>query len=495
MIRDFPTVTKWHLSALQTTGAISIALASMGSFDGRVVMQNNQVAGTWQLTETNPVLVSKIENGDGAKKLFFSLFGLGCGIAAYALREIKESQEEERAIQQANLREARSILEKVEREKLLMDADEELKAYAAIAEGKAIGKTAQTLGVDPSVLLGEPEQPPINVPAQAVNQALPMQQGVTTQQELSNVQPQTQSTEPQLPVIPAVVPQQVIHPVQAIQQATPIAPQKHYAIPGVELINADRFEDITEYPNIMIIAGKGDGKTTTVNYIFKFLSGKKVFASPKANRDDLPNYSAVFGYNPKTDLSGWYGDPTKLNALPARDITYLLNNPDEDRSMIDFAWGIYSEIMNRQAKGKSYYTSLGALRTFFDEASITYSTGFLDPFDVKNTKLKSAQQIISTANKTYAFDGRTQLMQGWFAAQTKSVAEIGMEGISETRDAMWFLYPGKKAQIRAEELKMPQLKMWLEQRDKQGYGAALIEKEGVIVQVLNLPTKEELMRM
>lgn len=492
-ISNFPRVSKWHITASQTVGVMSIAIASMGAFDGKVYLPNNQVAGSWQINQTNPVMVNKIENGNGDRKLLFSFLGIAVGIASVVLSEIKQAQDEELANQKFNMSKMREILNRVEHEKLLMDSEEELKAYQHVAEGKALGKTAQLLGVHPSELLPD-DQPAVNVPAQSVPQ-----QTYQQFQEAQSQQPVSQGNADGVPVasLLATQPIQVTQNSQAPQThqsvQLPQVQQKHYAVPGVELINADALENVDEYPNIMIVAGKGAGKTSTVRYIFRCVSGKKVFASHKALSRDVPKFDAVFGYNQTTGESAYFGHPKGFPFSNERDLTYHINQPSENKSMLDFIWALRRELENRQRKGEEYYKSLGHCRVFFDEASYCYSAGFDDPFDKKVAS--EVQQIISTTNRALAFDGRSQLIQVFFAAQSKTVKTIGMEGIAETRDAMWFLFPGKNAIIRAEELNRPDLRNWLEQRDRQGYGTALIEKEGVIIQALNLPTKAELEKM
>jgi hypothetical protein len=263
---------------------------------------------------------------------------------------------------------------------------------------------------------------------------------------------------------------------------------------GAKLIQCKDLNDVNKYPVVMLIAPPGSGKSATMGAIMQQLSGWKAIASPKPLNDKMQGmFDLVYGCDPETGRWLNWGNLTDTDCADHRDLSFQLHKAKKQGkqigSMLDFLWGCRRESMNRMqgtTENKVFW------RCFFDEASYTYTSGYNDPQDAKGAAEKATQTFISGINKDAFQNFRGQKVQYFLGAQVETVDSIGLNGFNGAKKEAWFLFPGMKAIAAAEKHGKNQLAQWLKRRVKAGLGVALLIKEGVFFEVLDLPPIAEL---
>lgn len=269
---------------------------------------------------------------------------------------------------------------------------------------------------------------------------------------------------------------------------------------GAILIDPAELNDNNKYPVVMVVAEQGAGKSVTLATIFEYLNGNKVLATPKKQDHENTNLASVydirFGYNNDLKQGRWIGhipdDITSpnwgdLDANDEHDLTwYLANKPGGD-SYINFVWAVRQESLNRQQHGMDSETKYW--RVFGDEWSQTFLGGFNDP-EKDNKIINKAKGYMRACIADSFMNFRGQKVQMWVGCQSESVEMIGMKGMAEARNVAWHLYPGTSAIEAAKKYKKDNLALYLMNRKNAGYGIALLEKNGVFFEVINLPTLE-----
>lgn len=372
----------------------------------------------------------------------------------------------------------------------LIEAETALELHKVITEENAIRQIQGT--VTPLAL---PQSAAIQTQVMPVQ---PAQELVTVQSPLEGISTLQNTAVQPAPAIPVnnvvVANQQVSNNVEAVQDISNKLPD------GAILIDPSALNDNNKYPVVMVVAEQGAGKSVTLATIFEYLTGNKVLATPKKQDHENTNLASVydicFGYNNDLKQGRWIGhlpdDITSpnggdLNADNEHDLTwYLANKPGGD-SYINFVWAVRQESLNRQQHGMNADTNYW--RVFGDEWSQTFLGGFNDP--EKETKVvNKAKGYMRSCIADGFMNFRGQKVQLWVGCQSESVEMIGMKGMSEARDIAWHLYPGKAAIEAAKKYKKDNLALWLMNRKNAGYGIALLEKNGVFFEVINLPTLE-----
>jgi hypothetical protein len=263
---------------------------------------------------------------------------------------------------------------------------------------------------------------------------------------------------------------------------------------GATLIDCKALNDVNKYPVVMLIAPPGSGKSATMGAIMEQLSGWKAIASPKPLNAKMQGmFDLVYGCDPETGRWLNWGNLEETNCADYRDLSFQLHKAKKDGkaigSMLDFLWGCRRESMNRMqgtTENKNHW------RCFFDEASYTYTSGYNNPQDARGQAEKATQTFISGINKDAFQNFRGQKIQYFLGAQVETVESIGLSGFNGAKKEAWFLFPGMKAIAAAEKHGKPQLAQWLKRRVKSGFGVALLIKEGVFFEVLDLPSIAEL---
>lgn len=379
----------------------------------------------------------------------------------------------------------------------LIEAETALELHKVITEENAIRQVQGT--VQPNLALPQSVVTTQVMPQQA--QMLPIQtpELVSTQSSLegiSTLQNTGVQPTPSTPVNTVVANniQQATANVSVVQDSSNKLPDGAILIDPSELNNNDK------YPVVMVVAEQGAGKSVTLATIFEYLTGNKVLATPKKQDHENSNLASVydirFGYNNDLKQGRWIGhipdDITSpnwgdLDADNEHDLTWYLNNKPGGDSYINFVWSVRQESLNRQQHGMDSDTKYW--RVFGDELSQTFGGGFNDP--QKDPKLiRQAKEYVSACIADAFMNFRGQRVQMWIGCQSESVEMIGMKGLSKARDVAWHLYPGKAAIEAAKKYKKDNLALWLMNRKNAGYGIALLEKNGVFFEVINLPTLE-----
>jgi hypothetical protein len=326
----------------------------------------------------------------------------------------------------------------------------------------------------------------------AVNQPA-LQQSTLTQPKFAALPPQETTVQQNTGSIPA--PTLPVNQVQGQIAATPQPVQsqpvtQNTGLPdGAILVEPSALNNIDRYPVIMTVAQQGAGKSVTMASIFEYLDGVKVLSTPKIQDHTNPNLRAVydlaFGFNPITNQGAWFGRFSHLEASDDRDLSWhLKHSRDSGASILDFVWAAGRESVNRQTKGMK--PDDRQWRVFFDEASYTYTTGYMDALDDGKDETK-AKKIIEVTNKSSIQNFRGQKIQMFFGAHSRTIEAIGVKGFAKAIDEVWFLHPGLNAISAANQFGKVQLANWLKRRVNEGYGIALLEKKGLEFQVVNLP--------
>lgn len=363
----------------------------------------------------------------------------------------------------------------------LIEAETALEAYKVVTEENAIRQMAGVVTPTPAIA-------PVSVPV--VNNPVVAQplQGITTIQNTAQ-QPAPAQPVAQVEVVPTVS-NEVVSPVRS--PAVSDRPQQMTQLPdGATLIEPSALNDVNKYPVMMVVAEQGAGKSVSIATIFEYLNGNKVLATPKIqdhqNQELAKVYDLRFGYNVDLKQGRWIGHVDDLNSLEECDLSYYLANKPEGSHYLDFVWATNRESHNRQQYGMD--SDANYWRVFGDEWSDIYTNGFLDPS--KTTKeIKQAKMYVEVCIKSAFFNFRGQRVQLFVGCQSETVDSIGAKGISAARDIAWHLYPGKAAIEAAKKYGKYNLSVWLQNRVNSGYGVALLEKNGVFYEVINLPTLE-----
>jgi len=262
---------------------------------------------------------------------------------------------------------------------------------------------------------------------------------------------------------------------------------------GAIAITPDALNDINKYPVVMVVAEQGSGKTVTVAAIFEKLEGHKVLATPKIydhrNAALAEIYNLKFGYDADRERGRYIGDTSNFDALESHDLTWYLTAKPEGSHYLDFVAATFRESTNRQQYGMS--ADAQHWRVFGDEWSDIYSNGFLDP-EKDRKEITKAKGHMEQCIKSAFFNFRGQKVQLFVGCQSETVESIGATGISTARDIAWHLYPGKAAIEIAVKFGKNGLSRYLSDKVRAGYGVALLEKNGITFEVLELPTLEYL---
>ena len=262
---------------------------------------------------------------------------------------------------------------------------------------------------------------------------------------------------------------------------------------GAIAITPDALNDINKYPVVMVVAEQGSGKTVTVASIFEKLEGHKVLATPKLhdhrNAALTEVYDLKFGYDTDREKGRYIGDTSNFDTLESHDLTWYLTEKPNGSHYLDFVAATFRESTNRQQYGMS--ADAQHWRVFGDEWSDIYSNGFLDPEKDKKEIIK-AKGYMEQCIKSAFFNFRGQRVQLFVGCQSETVESIGATGISTARDIAWHLYPGKAAIEIAVKFGKNGLSRYLSDKVRAGYGVALLEKNGITFEVLELPTLEYL---
>jgi hypothetical protein len=260
---------------------------------------------------------------------------------------------------------------------------------------------------------------------------------------------------------------------------------------GVEVITPIALNNVTAYPFIMVVAGQGNGKTVTMAHLMTVLSGHKALSTPKANDHKNPALSGVydlrFGFNPSIGQGQYFGDVVTLG-YEAEDLDHLIAaGSGQGGTVLDFIRGARQTANRRTAHGKK--SSDQPWRLFYDEASKSYSLGFAH---LEDKQEKACKREIELTLKYGMMDFRASEIQLFVGCQSETVESIGMKNISAVRDEAWHLYPGPLSIEKARMLNQPNIAAYLERLISAGYAIALLEKQGVIFKVLQLPKLSEL---
>lgn len=303
------------------------------------------------------------------------------------------------------------------------------------------------------------------------------------------------------PQAPIPAPQEPIptpqEPIPTPQAPTPIRrvakTQKGEIPDGAIAIMPEALNDVNKYPVIMVVAEQGSGKTVTVASIFEKLEGHKVLATPKIhdhrNAALAEVYDLKFGYDADRETGRYIGDTSNFDTLESHDLTWYLTAKPDGSHYLDFVAATFRESTNRQQYGMS--ADAQYWRIFGDEWSDIYSNGFLNPEKDKREVIR-AKGYMEQCIKSAFFNFRGQKVQMFVGCQSETVESIGATGISSARDIAWHLYPGKAAVEVAAKFGKNSLSRYLSEKVKAGYGVALLEKNGVAFEILELPTLEYL---
>jgi hypothetical protein len=351
----------------------------------------------------------------------------------------------------------REITQNLLLQKGVIEAQAILDSHEVVAQETIIENLSQTLPTPIPV-----PQSPIPTPSQK-----------TPQQKVD-----TPESKPPLPV--------TVHPV--------ITKTRQSEIPdGAIAITPDALNDINRYPVVMVVAEQGSGKTVTVASIFEKLEGYKVLATPKIhdhrNAALAEVYDLKFGYDADREKGRYIGDTSNFDTLESHDLTWYLTAKPDGSHYLDFVAATFRESTNRQQYGMS--ADAQYWRIFGDEWSDIYTNGFLDPEKDKKEIIK-AKGYMEQCIKSAFFNFRGQKVQMFVGCQSETVESIGASGISTARDIAWHLYPGKAAIEIAAKFGKNGLSRYLSEKVKAGYGVALLEKNGITFEVLELPSLEYL---
>lgn len=260
---------------------------------------------------------------------------------------------------------------------------------------------------------------------------------------------------------------------------------------GVNVVTPSALNDVNKYPFVMVVAGQGNGKSVTMAEIMTQLQGNKALSTPKA--DDHKNtalsqvYSLRFGFNPMTRQGQQFGDALALD-YEANDLDDLATMGCNDAgTILEFTRAAQMTANNRNARGKR--STDAPWRLFYDEAAQTYSVGFLQ-LGKKQEDLCKLQ--IEAMLKYGLFNFRGSGIQLFIGCQSETVDTIGMKNVSAARDEAWHLFPGRVAIEKARMLNQPSIAAYLEKLLQAGYAIAMLEKQGVIFEVLQLPKLSDL---
>lgn len=305
----------------------------------------------------------------------------------------------------------------------------------------------------------------------------------------------TAPTPLQQPLNVATAPTSVPQPPTVATAPTPV-PQKTVATPspipdGATLIKPEALNDVNKYPVVMVVAEQGSGKTVTVATIFEQLQGHKVLATPKIqdHRNSALSqvYSLKFGYDTKKECGMYTGHVDDYDSLEHHDLSWYLEENSEGSHYLDFVLATMRESINRQKYGME--TDAPYWRIFGDEWSAIYSNGFSDPLRERK-EINQAKGYLEQCIRSAFFNFRGQRVQLFVGCQSETIDSIGAKGIASARDIAWHLYPGKAAIEVAKKLNKHSLSKYLADKVNQGYGVALLEKNGIYFEVVELPTLE-----
>lgn len=294
------------------------------------------------------------------------------------------------------------------------------------------------------------------------------------------------------PSVDRLDPAQMLRDVAAGQVAGTVAMSGGYpAAPiGCTVVPPSALNDINKYPFVMVVAGQGNGKSVSMAAIMTQLTGKKALSTPKA--DDHKNaalsqvYSLRFGFDPLTRQGQQFGDDLCLN-YAASDLDELATGGPNAGTILEFARAAQMTANNRNARGKR--STDQPWRIFYDEAAQTYSVGFLQ---LGKKPEETCKLQIEAMLKYGLFNFRGSGIQLFIGCQSETVDTIGMKNVSAARDEAWHLYPGRIAIEKARIYNQPAIAAYLERLLQGGYAIALLEKQGVIFEVLQLPKLAEL---
>lgn len=281
-----------------------------------------------------------------------------------------------------------------------------------------------------------------------------------------------------------------------VATAPTLVPQKAVATPspipdGATLIKPEALNDVNKYPVVMVVAEQGSGKTVTVATIFEQLQGHKVLATPKIqdHRNSALSqvYSLKFGYDTKKECGMYTGHVDDYDSLEHHDLSWYLEENSEGSHYLDFVLATMRESINRQKYGMEPNASYW--RVFGDEWSAIYSNGFSDPLRERK-EITQAKGYLEQCIRSAFFNFRGQKLQLFVGCQSETIDSIGAKGIASARDIAWHLYPGKAAIEVAKKLNKHSLSKYLADKVNQGYGVALLEKNGIYFEVVELPTLE-----
>ena len=360
----------------------------------------------------------------------------------------------------------------------------EVQAEAEITAAKVLAEKQQEIR-----LLQQLQSLGVNL-----SQSLPQSEPVATHQQAIEVLPPV-GQPPQLAAAnTTTVADSPVAAQPADTQPKPIPSAPQYKLPdGAVLIEPGALNDNNRYPIVMVVAQQGSGKSVTMACIFEYLSGKKALATPKKQDHENPNlrgvYDIAFGYNAIFKTGRWIGHTDELIATEDRDLTWYLENQPSGENYINFAWATRQESLNRQQHGMKADTPYW--RVFADEWSQTYLGGFKNPAKTPQDE-KKAKGYLEAAIADAFMNFRGQRVQFFVGSQTESVETVGLQNLSSIRDESWHLYPGLGAIAAAKKLGKDSLAMWLQQRVSSGHGIALLERQGVFLEVINLPPLEYL---
>jgi hypothetical protein len=299
-------------------------------------------------------------------------------------------------------------------------------------------------------------------------------------------------TAPPAPAVDRLDPAQMMRDVAAGAVAGPVLGGGYPQPPiGVQVVTPSALNDVNKYPFVMVVAGQGNGKSVTMAEIMTQLTGHKALSTPKA--DDHKNtalasvYSLRFGFDPLTRQGMRFGDELAFD-YGANDLDELMTIGQKDAgTIIEFTRSAMATASNRNARGKR--STDQPWRIFYDEAAQTYTVGYLGLGKKREDVCKL--QIEATL-KYGLMNFRSSAVQLFVGCQSETVDTIGMKNVSAARDEAWHLYPGRVAIEKAKMLNQLSIASYLEKLLNAGYAIALMEKQGVIFEVLQLPKLAEL---
>lgn len=371
----------------------------------------------------------------------------------------------------------------------LIEAETALELHKVITEENAVRAVAGTVQPQLSASVAAPVQ---TVQAQTVSPVAAPLEGIAAIQNQS-VQPAPASPVSEPVTTPvSVVPSPVVNTSGSVSPVTVVSDRivPPTTIPdGATMIEPSALNDVNKYPVMMVVAEQGSGKSVTIASIFEYLSGNKVLATPKIqdheNQELAKTYDLRFGYDTENNTGRWIGHIDSFNSLEECDLSWYLANCPQGSHYLDFVWATNRESHNRQQYGMD--ADAPYWRVFGDEWSDVYTNGFLDP-NLKKKVIDQAKMYVEVCIKSAFFNFRGQRVQLFVGCQSETVDSIGAKGISAARNVAWHLYPGKAAIEAAKKYGKHNLSVWLANRVKIGFGVALLEKNGVFFEVINLPT-------